>query len=87
MDESVPDSGLLEAVPLVFEIASRLEEAEAAYRSLVNLVGEFSNLTTDEIAARLNVSARHAELMTRRSPFSEFVALTYGVPNEGAAGA
>lgn len=74
MTDSTPDSELIDAVPLVFEVASRLEDAEEAYRRLVDLVGEFSGVTVDELATNLNISRRHAGLIVQGAPFNEFLA-------------
>lgn len=66
-------SGLFEAVPLVFDLLSHLEKAQDAHRALTALVGEFSDLTVDEIAVRLNITSRHADLLVRGSTFKEFL--------------
>ena len=74
MNNAEPSSGLLEAVPLVFEIAAHLGKSREKYYALVKLVGEFSDLSVDEIAVRLNVTKQHAKMLLAGAPFEEYLA-------------
>lgn len=74
MDTSRTGLDLSEAVPLVFELASLLQEAGDVYEELSALATASPERSADDVAVRLNVSRRDAELLVNGATFNDFLA-------------